>query len=78
MKSMKTSGIILGRTRGANRIRETEMSVMTLTFGGLSVFVRPALAISPTQQQSAISTEPYTSILILLMPTTIEVRHALN
>ncbi|MBW4536393.1 MAG: hypothetical protein KME09_20885 [Pleurocapsa minor HA4230-MV1] len=49
MKSMKTSGIILGRTRGANRIRETEMSVMTLTFGGLSVFVRPALAISPTQ-----------------------------
>ncbi len=39
----------MGRTRGANRIRETEMSLMTLTFGGLSVFVRPALAISPTQ-----------------------------
>ncbi len=41
MKPIKTSGIIL---------------VMTLTFGGLSVFVRPALAISPTQQKSAIST----------------------
>ena len=40
MKPMKTSGIILG---------------MTLTFGGLSVFVRPALAISPTQQHSTIS-----------------------
>jgi hypothetical protein len=55
MKPMKTSGIILGRTRGANSIRPREMSVMTLTFGGLSVFVRPALAISPTQQQSTIS-----------------------
>ena len=43
MKLLKTSGIILG---------------ITLTLGGLSVFVRPTLAISPLQQQSATSTKP--------------------
>ena len=42
MKQMKTLGILFG---------------MTLTVGGLSVFVRPALAIASTQQQSAVSTE---------------------
>jgi len=42
VKPTKTLGILLG---------------MTLTFGGFSVFVRPALAISSIQQQSAVSTD---------------------
>jgi tetratricopeptide (TPR) repeat protein len=42
MKPIKTLGIILG---------------MTLTFGGVSVLVRPALAIFPTQQQLETSTD---------------------
>ena len=41
MKSIKTSGIILG---------------MTMTIGGLLFLVRPTLAVSPTQQQETVST----------------------